>query len=224
MEVSMLSSASAVLSSIPATETVPQPDGTITEYTDIPILPADLGTAHNKILRLPQIAELPRERRGTMLSLCYDLFVESWQQIVFGPCIQGAVFELQLSAKPEQFSYLDGYLTVHLDPSPAHMHLCIGAHQGLKNETPDELARIRPCKRATFVRSFSQGCLPGSWQLQLFNGAGEQMITFFLPSPWWDREKEKRLKEPNWDHLTLWNELRARYLGEQVPQALPIEA
>ena len=53
------------------------------------------------------------------------------------------------------------------------MHLCIGAHQGLKNETPSELARIRPCKRATFVRSFSQGCLPGSWQLQLFNGADE---------------------------------------------------
>ncbi|HEX5659548.1 MAG TPA: hypothetical protein VFX59_20270 [Polyangiales bacterium] len=209
------------LAPVAPTSTVKQSDGSFTEYTDIPIVPADLGVAHNKVLRLAQIAELPRERRGTMLSLVYDLFVDNWQQIVFGPCIQGAVFELQLGAKPEQLSYLDGYLTVHLEPGPAHMHLCIGPHQGLKNETPDELARIRPCKRATFVRSFSESCLPGSWQLQLFNGADEQMITFFLPSPWWDREKEKRLKQPNWEHLNLWNDLRARYLGEQVPQPLP---
>ncbi|HEY6876517.1 MAG TPA: hypothetical protein VI299_00810 [Polyangiales bacterium] len=206
------------------TETVTQPDGTITEYTDIPILPADLGVAHNRVMRLPQIADLPPARRGTLLSLCYDLFVDNWQQIVFGPCIQGAVFELQLGARPEQLSYLDGYLTLVFAPSPAHMHLCIGAHQGLKNETPDELARIRPCKRATFVRSFSKSCLPGSWSIELYNGAGQQMITFFLPSPWLDLSKEKRLREPNWEHLKLWNDLRARYLGETTPQPLPIEA
>ncbi|HEY6881326.1 MAG TPA: hypothetical protein VI299_25040, partial [Polyangiales bacterium] len=87
-----------------------------------------------------------------------------------------------------------------------------------------ELARIRPCQRATFVRSFSKGCLPGSWSIELYNGAGQQMITFFLPSPWLELSKEKRLKEPNWDHLKLWNELRARYLGETTPQPLPIEA
>lgn len=211
-----------MLATVPATETVPQADGNVTEYTDIPLLPAELGVAHNKVLRLPQIADLPRERRGTLLSLCFDLFVENWQRIVFGPCIQGAVFELQLGKRPEQFSYLDGYLTVFLEPSPAHMHLCIGAHQGLKNETPDELARIRPCSRAAFVRSFSKGCLPASWSIQLFNGAGEQMITFFLPSPWMELGKEKMLKQPNWDHLQLWNELRARYLGETVPQPLPV--
>jgi hypothetical protein len=133
------------------------------------------------------------------------------------------VFELQMAAQPTQFSYLDGYLTVFLEPSPAHMHLCIGPHQGLKSDTPDKLAQKRPCKRASFVRTLgSSSCVPGSWSLQLFNGADEQMITFFLPSPFLDLTKEKRLKQPNWAHLDLWNELRARYLGEQTPQALPI--
>jgi hypothetical protein len=210
-----------VMSSVSPTESIVQSDGSTTEMYDMQIQPADLGVAHNRVLRLPQIADLPRERRGTLLSLCYDLLVDNWQRIVFGPCIQGAVFELQMAAQPTQFSYLDGYLTVFLEPSPAHMHLCIGPHQGLKNDTPSELALKRPCKRAAFVRSIGQNCLPGSWSIQLFNGADEQMITFFLPSPFLDMAKEKRLKEPNWSHLELWNELRARYIGEQVPQALP---
>jgi iron complex transport system permease protein len=190
-------------SPIPPTESIEQPDRTITEMYDIPITPSELGVAHNRVLRLAQIAELPREQRGTLLSLCYDLFVDNWHSIVFGPCIQGAVFELQMAAQPTQFSYLDGYLTVFLEPSPAHMHLCIGRHQGLKNDTPLELAHKRQCKRAAFVRSMGQNCLPGSWSIQLFNGADEQMITFFLPSPFLDMAKEKRLREPNWSHLTL---------------------
>lgn len=206
--------------SLPPTERITEADGSITELTNIPITLADLGAAHNRVLRLPQIQELARERRGTLLSLCYDLFIEHWQSIVFGPCIQGAVFELQLAA-PTQFSYLDGYLTVFLEPSPAHMHLCIGPTQGLKNDTPSALALTRQCKRAAFARTIGQNCMPGSWSIQLFNGADQQMITFFLPSPFLDMTKEKRLKEPNWAHLELWNSLRARYLGEQVPQALP---
>lgn len=217
-------SAASLPAPIAPSELIEQPDGTVTEMYDIPVTKADLGVAHNRVLRLPQISELSRAQRGTLLSLCYDLFVESWNQIVFGPCIQGAVFELQMAAQPTQFSYLDGYLTVFLEPSPAHMHLCIGPHQGLKNETPSELAKKRECSRAAFVRSTSKSCLPGSWSIQLFNGAGEQMITFFLPSPFLDMAKEKRLREPNWEHLTLWNELRARYLGEQTPQPLPISA
>lgn len=208
-------------SPVPASERLAQLDGSTLELTDIPIRPAQVGVAHNRVLRREQIADLPSEQRGTLLSLCYDLFVEHWDQIVFGTCIQGAVYELQLGQKPEQFSYLDGYLTVFLDPSPAHMHLCIGAHQGLKQETHPELARQRQCSRAVFARTLGQGGQPHSWSVQLFNGAGEQMITFFLPSPFMDKTRTKRLKQPDYSHLALWNDLRARYLGEQAPQALP---
>jgi hypothetical protein len=211
----------APLATIAPTEVRHELDGSKVELTDIPLAPAQLGVAHNRILRKEQLADLPAERRGTLLSLCYELFVENWPNIVFGTCIQGAVYELSLGAEPSQFSYLDGYLTVFLEPSPAHMHLCIGAHQGLKHETPAELSRVRECRRAAFSRTSGEDGHPHSWSVQLWNGAGEQMITFFLPSPFLDRSREKRLREPDWSHLSLWNQLRARYLGETAPQPLP---
>lgn len=206
---------------IAPTETTNELDGSVTELTEIPIRAQALDVAHNRVLRKEQLADLPLETRGTLLSLCFDLFVVHWERIVFGSCIQGAVFELQMSAEPATFSYLDGYLTVYLEPPPSHMHLCIGPHRGLKNETPSELARVRQCARAAFARTLGADGEPHSWSIQLWNGAGEQMITFFLPSPFLDLAREKRLREPDWSHLTLWNELRARYLGERAPQPLP---
>lgn len=206
------------------TETRTELDGSQVEYTDIPLAPAQLEVAHNRVLRKEQIADLTAERRGTLLSLCFDLFVGGWREVVFGPCIQGAVFELQSNAEPTLFSYLDGYLTVGLEPRPSHMHLCIGPHQGLKNETPSELARVRQCARAAFSRTLGDEGAPHTWSIQLWNGSGEQMISFFLPSPFLDLAREKPLRQPEWSHLTLWNTLRARYLGELAPQPLPLAA
>jgi hypothetical protein len=208
--------------SIAPTEIVPELDGSTLEITDIPIVPAALEVAHNRVLRKEQISDLSYQRRGTLLSLCHDLFVGYWDRIAFGPCIQGAVFELQFTEEPSQFSYLDGYLTLYLTPRASHMHLCIGPHEGLKNSpTPPELARQRECSRAAFVRTLSRNGTPSSYSVVLWNGKGEQMITFFLPSPFLDSAKEKRLREPDWSHLEVWNVLRARYLGETVPQPLP---
>jgi hypothetical protein len=205
------------------TEVKPQLDGSVLEITDIPISLPDLGVPHTRVLRKEQLADVPPARRGTLLSLCHDLFITHWNQTVFGPCIQGAVFELQLAEEAKQFSYLDGYLTVFLTPSPAHMHLCIGPHQGLKNApTPPTLAAQRQCARAAFVRTLAMNGVPSSWSVQLWNGLGEQMITFFLPSPFLDAAREKRLREPEWSHLGLWNELRARYLSEEIAQPLPL--
>lgn len=214
---------SSSMQAIAPTEVVPQLDGGTLELTDIPIALPALETAHNRVLRKEQLADLPEARRGTLLSLCYELFVEHWNQIVFGPCIQGAVFELMLSGEPERISYLDGYLTLFMGDGPAHFHLCIGPHQGLKLETPTELARTRQCSRAAFARTLGTNGEPHSWSIQLWNGKGEQMGTFFLPSPYLDRARDKRLREPDWSHLELWNSLRARYLGERVPQPLPKE-
>jgi len=198
-------------------------DGSTVETYEIPIQLPDLGVPENRVLRLEQLSDMTREQRGTLLSLCLDLFVESWNQVVFGPCIQGAVFELQMANKPTRFSYLDGYMTLFLADSSAHMHLCLGPHTGMKNETPSELARIRQCGRAAFTRTLGDNGEPHSWGIVLWNGAGEQMLTFFLPSPFLDMEREKRLREPEYSHLTLWNTLRARYLGESVPQPLPMD-
>jgi hypothetical protein len=58
----------------------------------------------------------------------------------------------------------------------------------------------------------------------MWNGFGEQMTTVFLPNPFLSDE-QKLLREPQWERLRLWYELRAKYLGEPIPeQCKPAEA
>lgn len=202
------------------TERLSHLDGSTIEYTDIPIVAGTLPIAFNKPLRLPAIRERTYEERGTLLSLAYDLFVRNWNRVRFGPCIEGAVFELELPSEPEDFAMLDGYLTIDLPPGPAHFHLCIGATEGLHKErkTPPELSRQRLCSRAAFFRTLSPGsCTPGSWGVRLWNGDGQQMLSVFLPSPFLD-DRLKPQREPDWSRLALWHELRQRYLGESADE------
>jgi hypothetical protein len=58
----------------------------------------------------------------------------------------------------------------------------------------------------------------------MWNGFGEQMTTVFLPSPRLSGEM-RPLREPNWDRLHFWYELRQQFLGfaqseEPAPRAL----
>ena len=199
-----------------------QSDGSWIELDDIPMMPGRLweeGDNPPKVRRGDVLRELPLEEVGTLYALCRDLFEDHYHEVMFGPCIQGAVFELKLG-EPGRLSMLDGYLTVQLD-EPSHFHLCIGRHRGLgRNKTPPELAQQRQCRRATFRRLMHPERGPRSWQLELVNGADEQMVTFFLPSPYLTPEMKSR-KEPDWGRLSLWNKLRARYLGEVEPQPIP---
>ncbi len=147
----------------------------------------------------------------TMQTLVKDLFQHNWQRIVIGPCIQGAVFEVRFEQAPK-LSYLDGYLTVDL--GPWHFHLCIGPHQGTSS---DELRRKRPVAEIAFFEERGRGCASGqSWGLQMWNGFGEQMTTVFLPNPFLS-DTQKILREPQWERLRLWYELREKYLGEPTP-------
>ena len=146
----------------------------------------------------------------------------NWDQIRFGPCIEGAVFEISLKQKPKLFSILDGYLTVELPHAKDHFHLCLTETRGLgKNKTPAAQAKIRQCSRAAFVRTVGKdGCTPRSWGIRFWNGKGEQMVTIFLPNPHLSRSLE-HLKQPDWSRLELWNGLRRKYLGEKTPQPIP---
>jgi hypothetical protein len=47
---------------IAPTESIRQPDGSISEITDIPIVPAELGVTHSRVLRKPQLSGLSREK------------------------------------------------------------------------------------------------------------------------------------------------------------------
>lgn len=197
------------------------PDGTLTEFDDILITTGSLWMQEGppKLKRAPELADKSIDEVGTLYSLCRDLFIGAWDQIMFGPCVQGAVFELKLH-QPGYLSMLDGYLTVGIGP-PSHFHLCIGPHRGLGNQvTPAELAKKRQCARASFMRSVHPDHGPRSWQIEMVNGDGEQMITFFLPSPYLTPELKRRA-QPDWSRLDLWNTLRKKYLNELTPQPLP---
>src|SRR5262245_40233519 len=79
------------------------------------------------------------------------LFLENWQRIVIGPCIEGAVFEIQFVSRPK-VTYLDGYLTVDL--GKWHFHLCIGP---TKSSSSEELRRKRPIAKAAMFESRGVG-------------------------------------------------------------------
>ncbi|MCG8351347.1 MAG: hypothetical protein MI924_26560 [Chloroflexales bacterium] len=147
----------------------------------------------------------------TLVNLLTELFRDHWSKITFGPLIQGAVYEIKATEPPEKIGMLDGYLTV--DFGAWHFHICIGEHKGsAKNPTDPELARHRRTARAEFYRRLNPDGSVGSWGVRLFNGKDEQQITIFLPNAFLSDEM-KYLKTPDWSRLTLWDDLRRRYLG-----------
>jgi hypothetical protein len=166
------------------TEIVTEADGQVTEYFDLP------------------------QDEATLFRLFRLLFEEHAGEFIFGPCIQGAVFEICMK-QPATLTVLDGYLTV--DFGSWHFHLCIGEH---KARTP-ELARHRRVKRAALFRSRNKSCVPASWGLRLWNGHDEQMITVFLPNPYLSADM-KRLPAPDWSRLELWDRLRREFLGHDA--------
>lgn len=168
------------------TEIVHEPDGRTTELFD---LPAD---------------------EATMVRLFRLLFEDHATEVVFGPCIQGAVFEIHAD-RPAEVTVLDGYLTVDL--GSWHFHLCIGEHRGYpSNPCSPALARHRRVKRAALFRTIGRSCVPASWGLRLWNGHDEQMITVFFPNPYLS-DDDKRTRRPDWSRLHLWDKVRREFLG-----------
>jgi hypothetical protein len=157
-----------------------------------------------------------------LLALLKDIFEEHWSEVIFGPCIEGAVFEGRFTARP-RVSVLDGYATVELGGSESwHFHLCIGPHRGTSTApTPPELARWRRCSRAAFFRSRDRGGRPSAWGVRMWNGRGEQMLTIFFPNPWLDADRRRYVDTPDWSRLDLWMRLRERFAG--VPAEPPPE-
>ena len=76
---------------------------------------------------------------ATIERVLRDLFESHWNEIVFGPIIQGAAWEFQAPHAPTHVGVLDGYLTVAF--GAPHFHLCIGPTTGPRtNPTPPPLA------------------------------------------------------------------------------------
>jgi len=151
---------------------------------------------------------------ATLLALLRELFEEHWREVVFGPCIEGAVFEGRLFARP-RVSTLDGYVTVSTGGDETwHFHLCIGPHRGTRNRpTPPALAAWRRCARAAFFRDSDRAGRHSSWGFRMWNGRDEQMMTVFFPNPWLDPARMRIVRQPDWSRLALWMRLRERWTG-----------
>jgi hypothetical protein len=149
---------------------------------------------------------------ASLEELLRDLFQNYWREIVFGPIIQGAAWEMRTDRAPEKIGILDGYLTITF--GVPHFHLCIGEHRGTEDDpVPPALAHHRRTSRAELYRRLGGGGTPVSWGLRLFNGKGEQQITVLLPNPFLDADTDKILQTPDWSRLALWDRLRARWFG-----------
>ena len=152
----------------------------------------------------------------TLEALLRELFERHWDAIVFGPIIQGAAWEIRAPQAPSYVGMLDGYLTVAFGAS--HFHLCIGPTRGSSHDpTPAALARHRQTARAELFRRLDGAGAPVSWGLRLFNGEAEQQVTIFFPNPFLSPDTDKILEEPDWSRLTLWDEIRARWIGAPGP-------
>ena len=149
---------------------------------------------------------------ANLYALVRHVFETHWPSIFFGILIQGAAWEVKAPGAPRRIGLLDGYATV--DFGPWHFHLCIGETTGVgASPTPPELARHRRCARAEFYRGLNpRNGAPNTWGFRMFNGAGEQQMTVFLPNPFIG-DDGKLLRSPQWDRLAAWDELRQRFLG-----------
>jgi hypothetical protein len=141
----------------------------------------------------------------TVARLLMEVFSRHWADVTFGPVIEGSAWEIRLTAAPT-LSLRDGYLTV--DTGAWHFHLCVGDHDARGNAA---LAAVRRVARAAFFRTDGGSCVPTSWGLRLWNGRGEQMISVFFPSPFYDHETDARRREPDWSRTALWETMRARW-------------
>jgi hypothetical protein len=162
--------------------------------------------------RTTEMFDLPGDE-ATLFRLFKLLFEEHATEIVFGTCIEGAVYEIHVD-RPGELTMLDGYLTI--DFGSWHLHLCIGEHRGVTgNLCSPDLARQRRVKRASLFRTVGRSCVPASWGLRLWNGRDEQMITVFFPNPFLD-EEDHRERQPDWSRLALWEFVRREFLGLDV--------
>jgi hypothetical protein len=147
-----------------------------------------------------------------LMALIKHVFEAYWESIHFGTLIQGAAWEVKAPGAPRKIGLLDGYVTV--DFGAWHFHLCIGETTGVgASPTPPALARHRRCGRAELYRGLNPKTgAPNLWGFRMFNGADEQQMTVFLPSPFLG-DDGKPLRPPRWERLACWDDLRQRFLG-----------
>lgn len=151
--------------------------------------------------------------------LLYTLMQQNWHQVQIGHVVEGGVLELEFTEAPKICLIYDGYLTV---ATPAwHLHLCLEENLGGPHcTTPLELRQKRLVSRGAFYRRLNPEGVAKSWGIQFWNGAGENLMTIFLPNPFLGEDEDYLPeKKAELGKLALYEELREIYvLGtRQIP-------
>ncbi|MEM6671108.1 MAG: hypothetical protein AAF661_18040 [Pseudomonadota bacterium] len=157
--------------------------------------------------------EMPVEE-DFLLAFLSDVFENHWQGIRFGPLIEGAAYEWKCPTAPEKISLFDAYLTVMFG-SGGHFHLCIGENRGSETfPTPPELTARRKPSKAQMFRGYGRDGKPVTWGFEMWNGAGEPMISIFFPNPF--IEDDDSLSEtPDFTRLASWRAISKRWLARE---------
>lgn len=165
--------------------------------------------------RALQIWPLPTDESFLRELLTY-IFETYWDQIVFGPLIEGAAYEFTCPCAPTLVRLHDGYLTISF--GGPHFHLCIGETKGAPQDRASKAlkGRRRP-SRAQIFRRLDKAGAPLSWGFELENGASEPMISIFFASPFLSAGDEPT-ETPRWERLAMWRDIAQRYLG-RPPEA-----
>ncbi|RVT91007.1 DUF7676 family protein [Sphingomonas crocodyli] len=158
--------------------------------------------------RTEEVWPLPLDR-DWLFALFSELFDDHWDKLTWGPLIPGAAYELKCPGKPEKITLSKlGYFTCHWG-AKGHFHLCLGAGPAM---APEDAIKRSPA-RVELVRRLDVDEMPISWSIRMFNGAGDPQISIYLPNPFL-RPEDRIADEPDWDRLTLWNDLFPRLTGQ----------
>jgi len=151
---------------------------------------------------------------ASMNDLVKILFEQHWREVVVRPCIERSVFRsrVQRNAEADNARWLsDGKSGTVAFPF---------VHSRTPRESfPRTGAQAASCARGAIRDPWPALRWRQEWGVRMWNGFGEQMTTVFLPNPCLSDEM-KPLREPNWDRLKLWYELRHQFLGEQPPASI----
>lgn len=173
----------------------------------IPIKP-ELKKIENANGKITEAFPLPTDEQF-LLELLKYIFENFWDQIIFGPIIDGAAYEMRCPSQPTKIDYSSGYLTMFFGVT--HFHLCIG---DITDNPSDELNK-RKTHRAEYYRDLDRIGAPVSWGLRLYTGLGDQQLTILFPNPFVTEDDQIR-EEPDWARLRVWDQLQERYFGRPV--------
>jgi hypothetical protein len=139
------------------------------------------------------------------------VFKNYWDQVNFGPLIEGASYEMTCAHAPTYFDLSNGFLTIACGTQ--HFHICVGTGGWPVGDTRP--ARL-PGKAVIFRRLDMKGA-PLTWGFELVNSAGTPMLTIHFSNPHADLG-DKLLKPPRWENLAMWRDIAKRYLGREPEQ------